>query len=320
MSKVHTPLRYPGGKQRLAPFILEIIEANDLVNGHYAEAYAGGAGVALELLLNNKVSHVHLNDISLPIYSFWKSVKEHTEELCKLITSASLTVEEWEKRREIVRNPQSHTPLEIGYSTFYLNRCNRSGVISGGLIGGINQSGKWKMDARFSRNELIRRIEAIASKADKISLYNLDAETFIVQKIPALPINSLIYCDPPYFEKSSKLYLNKYQKEDHERIAQVIQEKLHRKWVLSYDSAPQLVEYYGDRRSFIYDLQYNASRVYKGKEVFIFSDDLLIPSNSSLAYIDNSISQELSRKSIKWCNPISIQKTVVTASENISPI
>jgi DNA adenine methylase len=289
MSTHQTPLRYPGGKQRLSPFIAELLTENKLVGGHYAEPYAGGAGVAIELLLNDIVSHVHLNDSSLPVYAFWNSVISQPEELCRRTRSASLTVEEWKKQREIIRHPENHTEIDLGYSVLYLNRCNRSGVLTGGVIGGLDQTGKWKIDARFPRNELIRRIENIAARKNAITLRNWDAEKFILEHIPTLPSKTLVYCDPPYFAQSSRLYLNQYKAEDHARIAKVIQKKLARKWVVSYDSAPEIQNYYHDRQSFLYYLQYNASRTYKGQEIFIFSDGLKVPGKSSISYINDAI-------------------------------
>ena len=286
MSRYFTPLRYPGGKQKLTPFIIEILRANDLEGGNYVEPYAGGAGVAVELLIGRHVEKIYLNDSSFPIYAFWKTIVDNPEALCQMISKASLTVDEWKIRREIVRNPTGFSDLEVGFSTFYLNRCNRSGVLSGGLIGGLSQDGEWRMDARFPRNELIRRIEIIASKKDAIFVSNLDAEDLILNTLPSLPKETLVYCDPPYFEKARGLYLNSYRENDHQRISKIIQERLDKKWVVSYDNAPQILNYYSERNHFLYDLQYNVSRVYKGKEIFVFSDDLIIPENSKLAYID----------------------------------
>lgn len=289
MIRYSSPLRYPGGKQKLAPFILEVLQANGLIGGHYVEPYAGGAGIAIALLLAGKVSNVHLNDSSYPIFAFWNSVLTRPEEFCRLIRSASLTVEEWKRRREIINDPSAHDELDVGFTAFYLNRCNRSGVLSGGLIGGIDQKSTWKMDARFTRNELIRRVELVASVRESITLRNLDAEEYIVEYLPTLPGNTLVYCDPPYFDKSSRLYLDYYNKEDHSRIAALIQAKLQHRWLVSYDSAFEILNYYRDRRAFLYDLQYNASRVYKGKEVMIFSDELQIPESSSLPNIDMAL-------------------------------
>lgn len=291
MGSSKTPLRYPGGKQKIAPFLSELLKENNLIGGHYVEPYAGGAGAALELLLTRYVSAVHLNDASLPIYSFWRSVLDQPEEFCRLISLASLTIEEWQRQRNIIKNPSSHTVLEVGFSTFYLNRVNRSGVITGGLIGGYKQEGQWKMDARFNRQDLIKRIEAIAYRRDSIFIRNMDAEDYIKNYIPTTPQETLVYCDPPYFHKSEGLYLNRYYKKDHQRLAETIQNDISRKWLLSYDSADEILSYYSQRNHFLYDLQYNAAKAYKGREVFIFCDELKLPTSSSLSFIDAGLKQ-----------------------------
>lgn len=276
MSKFKTPLRYPGGKQKLTPFIREILETNN-IGGHYIEPYAGGAGVAIELLLSKSVKHIHLNDSDSAIYAFWHSVVNKPEELCRMISSASLTVEEWRKRKSIVQKGNKNDLLELGFSVFYLNRCNRSGVLSAGVIGGNDQTGNFKMDARFSRNDLIRRIETIAIFKKQISVSNLDAEYYINNYIPNVPEDSLIYFDPPYYEKGSELYLNSYKPEDHQRLAKLIQKNVTHNWVLSYDGVPEILSLYKKRRHFLYDLQYSAGKNYKGKEVFVFNDKLKLP-------------------------------------------
>jgi DNA adenine methylase len=284
-----TPLRYPGGKQRLAPFILEIIEANGLVGCDYAEPYAGGAGVAIELLLNGKVGHVHLNDTSRAVHFFWYAILNSTDDFCRLISDSALTVEEWRRQKEILSRPSEFNSLELGFSLFYLNRCNRSGIPNGGVIGGLDQKGNYKMDARFPRKKLVARVEAIAAKKALITLKNWDAEKFILEHVPKLPEKSLVYCDPPYFHQGRRLYLSHYKPADHERIAKVIETKLNRPWVVSYDGVPEILRFYSERRSFLYDLQYNAQRVHKGKEVFVFSDDLKLPPCSSIVSVNDGL-------------------------------
>lgn len=285
----NTPLRYPGGKQKVAPFISEIVVANKLDGCHYAEPYAGGAGVAIELLLSGKSSHIHLNDACVPLYAFWRSVLVKTDEFCSRISRASLTVDEWRKQRDVLRDPRNASQLDLGFSFFFLNRCNRSGIASGGVIGGLAQTGRWKMDARFARKELIRRVELIGSKRSSITIKNLDAERFILDYVPKLPRRTLVYCDPPYFNKADRLYLNHYKPDDHARIARIIQSKLNRPWVVSYDGAPQVMSLYSKRSHFCYDLQYNAGSAYKGTEVFFFSDKVKLPSNSSVGFIAKAL-------------------------------
>ena len=285
MGLYKTPLRYPGGKQRLTPFIAELLETNE-ITGHYVEPYAGGAGVAMELLINRKISNVHLNDSHLGIYAFWHTLINHPEELCRKISSASMTVEEWRRQQQIVRNPTEHDLFELGFSIFYLNRVNRSGVLSGGLIGGINQTGNYKMDARFNRNDLIRRIELISLFKDRIHITNLDGENYIDNYIPNLPVDTLVYLDPPYYNKASELYLNSYKKEDHSDLALAIQNRIDHRWVLSYDGVSEILDLYNERRHFLYDLQYTAATVQKGKEVFIFDDNIILPQRCSLPHVD----------------------------------
>lgn len=285
----NTPLRYPGGKQKLAPFISELVVANGLDGGNYAEPYAGGAGVAIELLLSGKCSHIHLNDACAPLYAFWRSVLNRTDEFCRRISRASLTVKEWRKQRDILRSPNEASQFDLGFSFFYLNRCNRSGILSGGVIGGLKQAGKWKIDARFSRKELIRRIELIGSMRSAITVKNMDAERFILDYVPKLPRRTLVYCDPPYFNKADRLYLNHYKPEDHARIARIIQSKLKRPWIVSYDSTPPIHALYEQRKHFLYGLQYNARSAYKGTEVFFFSDRLKLPRSSEVSFINEAL-------------------------------
>lgn len=289
MSKYKTPLRYPGGKQRLWTFVDEILTGNDLVAADYVEPFAGGAGVAMELLLRGRVRRVHLNDSCVAVFSFWYSILTEPERFCRAVSRASLNVDTWRRQREVFRERETADHFDLGFAMFYLNRCNRSGILNGGVIGGLEQVGNWKIDARFPRNELISRIEAIAARKSAIKIRNWDAERFIIQYVPRLPENTLVYCDPPYFRKAERLYPNHYKPEDHHRIATVIQRSIPQHWIVSYDSCDEIKAFYEGRSSFQYLLQYNAAKAYKGAELFIFSDQTNVPSRSALPAIDTAL-------------------------------
>ena len=84
--RIHfTPLRYPGGKAKLAGYVKRLMKENRLLDGEYVEPYAGGAAIGLELLFHDYVSRIHINDVSKPVYAFWKSVLDQSEELCRLV-------------------------------------------------------------------------------------------------------------------------------------------------------------------------------------------------------------------------------------------
>lgn len=271
-----SPLRYPGGKARLTQHVIDLIEMNGLVGGHYVEPYAGGAGIAIPLLYLEFASHLHLNDLNPSVYAFWKSVLDHGDEMARMVREAPLTVEEWRRQRTIQFQHDSPNTLELGFSTFYLNRTSRSGIIRGGVIGGVNQDGKWKIDARYNREALAMRIEKIASYRSRISLYNMDAADLIKSVLPVVPQRSLVYLDPPYYENGSKLYQNSYVHEDHANIADQVSE-IPQPWIVSYDNVEPIRQFYSAYRQQTFGLRYSAQRVYEGVEVMVYGDGLKIP-------------------------------------------
>lgn len=273
----YSPLRYPGGKGRLSDYFKKIYEANSLCGGGYVEPYAGGASVALSLLIDGYASKVIINDIDSSIYAFWYSVINKTEELCRLINDTPVNVKTWDLQRRIQKEREKHDLLELGFSTFFLNRTNRSGILNAGVIGGKAQLGKWQIDARFNKNELISRIQRISHHREKVKLHNLDAMRLIEQIIDELPEKTFIYFDPPYYMKGKDLYLNFYGKDDHISVANKINKINLQKWVVTYDHVGFINELYKKYRKMKYILNYSVSRPSKGEELMIFSDNLKIP-------------------------------------------
>ena len=196
-----SPLRYPGGKAALAPFLGETITLNGLSGCAYLEPFAGGAGTALQLLRNGVVSEVHINDIDPCIVAFWRSVLGAPERFADAIMSAKLDVDEWKRQRGIYKNQDVSKQFDLGFATFYLNRCNRSGVLSGAApIGGYEQTGKWKIGARFYRESLAARVIELGQRAEQIHISDMDARRFLVEKLPRGHRRGrvFVYLDPPY--------------------------------------------------------------------------------------------------------------------------
>lgn len=277
MAVSYSPLRYPGGKSRLANFMKLVIQANGLKGGVYAEPFAGGAGVAIALLLDGYVEQIIINDIDLSVYAFWYSVLNHTEELCEKIAVTSVTMDEWYLQKQVFTDKDPAFLLELGFATFFLNRTNRSGILNAGVIGGKYQTGEWKIDARYPKEKLILQIKQLAHKRNAISLYNLDARILIQQYLINLPEKSLIYLDPPYFQKGQKLYLNALQPDDHILIAHSVKNYINTHWIVSYDNVEPIHTLYLKHRQSSYPLSYTAANRYHGSEVVIYSDDLIIP-------------------------------------------
>jgi len=273
---VASPLRYPGGKAKLYEFFVEFITRNDLLGTHYCEPYAGGAGLAIKLLSHGFVSRISLNDLDNSIFSFWKSALFDTDQFCALIESTPITMAEWRKQQVIWREADASDQLALGFSTYFLNRTNRSGIIEGaGPIGGIKQAGKWKLDARLNKTRQIENIRLLSRLRDKIEISNLDAVEFIQGKIKRK--NHLLYLDPPYFVKGSKLYKNFYQPEDHKVISNLLRRHRNNKWIVSYDNVPEIQSLYSDFANIEYTLGYSAGTRAVGKEIIFSSDELIMP-------------------------------------------
>ena len=273
----YSPLRYPGGKGKLSKFMAEVVRLNGLSDGTYIEPYAGGAGIAWELLITGVVRRVIINDISPHVFAFWKSVLSHTDDLCRQIRNVPLSVEEWDHQKEIFRRPKEASTIELGLAFFYLNRTNRSGILNGGLIGGRKQLGKWRMDARFNRKNLIHRITKIADCAGRVEVTCADAVDLLIEKLGGLGERDLIYLDPPYFEKGRMLYYDAYGPDDHAKVADLLAEVKGLRWVVSYDDVEAIRSLYSFAPRLEYRVGYSARDRRQGREVMFFSEGLTVP-------------------------------------------
>jgi len=284
-----SPLRYPGGKAKIANFLKLVLIENDLLGLDYVEPYAGGASVGLALLVEDYASHIHINDINAGVYAFWNSVLTETDALCELIERTPVTVDEWRRQREIHRDPAA-SGFELAFATFFLNRTNRSGIISGGVIGGLDQTGPWKIDARYNKGELVQRIRKVARFRNRISLTNDDATAMLHSWNVNSGSGAVLYLDPPYYVKGGDLYDNFYSHEDHLLVASLVANLPH-PWIVSYDAAPAIIDMYTGEAMQRYAVQYSAATRIYGSEVVFTSANLHVPdiapasvSNRQVAY------------------------------------
>lgn len=261
----YSPLRYPGGKSKIAPIIKKIITDNNLTGCTFVEPFAGGAGVSLDLLFNGLVEHIILNDSDIAVYSFWKAILEETNRFVEDIYSIPLTIEEWEHQKEILKSSKEPS-YELGFAAFYLNRTNRSGILNAGVIGGKKQDGKWKMDARFNRDSLAIKIRNIAERKENITVYNLDFKDF-AKYIPNK--NAFVYLDPPYYEKGKQLYSSYFNKENHVELEKIIK-TIQVKWLLTYDNHEEIKKIYKDYKIETFDINYSVSKQRKTNEIMIY--------------------------------------------------
>ncbi len=274
--KTYSPLRYPGGKNILNKYVINLINSNKLNGCTYIEPYTGGGAVALKLLIDDIVGHIVINDYDRSIYAFWYSVLYHTDDLCNLIQDTEINMDNWYIQKGIQKEKNSIDLLTLGFSTLFLNRTNRSGIIKAGVIGGKDQKGNYKLDCRFKKDDLIEKIKLISSYKDKISLYNLDTLELIKNVIPSIVGKKFIFFDPPYYNKGASLYVNFYKHNDHLDLKDCISEIEDSFWIITYDNVDEISDLYKEYRQKTYKLRYTAAKKQVGQEIMIYCNNIKI--------------------------------------------
>jgi len=295
MSQRHvSPLRYPGGKASLAGFLEDVIDLNDLRGCLYFEAYAGGAGAALTLLERNVVDQIHINDADPRVYAFWKTVINETERFVDRVLTVPLSIDEWLSQRDICSKPNAHSTFDIGFSAFYMNRCNRSGVLTGaGPIGGISQTGKWKVHARFNREALAQRILNVGEKRERIQLSGTDAIEFLKRALPPGKARRsvFVYLDPPYVNNGQRLYLNAYGSGDHANVSRYLAAQNVLCWLMSYDDTDLVRKLYRQHQILRLPIRYSLQKKKSASELVIAPAVLLLPRSVTVHGIRSAFSQ-----------------------------
>ncbi|MGE3272953.1 MAG: DNA adenine methylase, partial [Chloroflexota bacterium] len=235
----------------------------------YVEPYAGCVGAGVALLRQGLIDRLVINDLDDSAYAFWWSVTERNADLLDLVASVPLTIDEWRRQREIYRAADTSDLLKLGFAFFFLNRTNRSGILRGGVIGGLQQAGSYKIDARFNRETLINRLEALGERAQDIVVTNLDGREVIREYAPSP--RTFLYVDPPYVEAGSRLYLNAFAPRDHAVLARVVREYPEANWVVTYDESSLVERLYAGSHIARYGLTYSAHKPGKVSELMIMS-------------------------------------------------
>jgi len=287
MPSTMSPLRYPGGKTQLSDFVKNIISLNKIHNPVYCEPFAGGAGIAMSLLLKGYVESVLLNDIDTSVYSVWFAILHDTDKLIRKIMSTPINMEVWQKQRHIYTKHHNDADysFSLAFATFFLNRTNRSGIITGGPIGGYEQKSKYNLDCRFNKEGLIKKIKAIAERNNNIKLYHFDAIQLINNVLMEQPRENLfVYFDPPYYKQGKNLYMNFFDKKKHDALSLAIKQMDEYFWIVTYDDTEEIRVLYDDRIIRKYMIRYSTNKVRKETELFFASHATKVKPCSGISF------------------------------------
>lgn len=287
-----SPLRYPGSKRRLAPYIAKALELNEVFPSLFIEPFVGGASVSLQLMQRNLVDKVLLMDVDPWIASFWRVVFFDTDWLTDQILTVEVTLDKWHELKGVTPKDDR----ERAINCLFFNRTNFSGILREdvGPVGGKEQRSEYKIDCRFPKKTLIDRIKQISLLKDKVlDIWDCSWDEGLRRVKSEQHAGRIIrnrvfyYLDPPFFKKAKSLYRFYFQSEDHQALRDSIL-CLEDKWILSYDSADEVDVLYGnaiktrtngarkDHVELFYSLAVVSERK-KGKEVVISNLEHLPP-------------------------------------------
>jgi len=269
-----SPFRYPGGKSFLTGYLASVAQRlPGNKDAHYLEPYCGGAGAALGLLAQNAVTKVHINDGDIRVYSAWRAILNENERFIRELDARPVTIDTWHDCREIVATPSDEYSFELGFATFFINRTSRAGIILGsGPIGGYAQSGNWRIDARYYRDTIRKRLKWVGANAQNIELSNEDGIVFLKRKSEELfSVPTLYLIDPPYVKAGGRLYLNAMTELKHRELAKFLKAGHCKNWVLTYDDHPLVRELYVECNMRKLHVNYSLRRTRKEAELMVES-------------------------------------------------
>ncbi|GAA3669804.1 DNA adenine methylase [Yimella lutea] len=277
-----SPLRYPGGKVRMAPFLAGAFAAQWSVMDIeiFLEPFAGGLGAGLKLLEQDAVDELWFAEKHPALAAFWQAVIEQPDELIAAIRSTTPTLETFYAARELVGSPIGADRLDLARSALVLNRCSRSGIIASnvGPIGGKTQKGRWTVASRWNADGLVDRITRIAAVSDRMRYLGTDAIGCIADlNGSGIEDEVFLFVDPPYVREGNRLYANGFAADDHQALADALNDcPAH--WMLTYDDEPLVADsLYPDRRIVEFEIPHTANRARIDTEYLVLSDGVMVP-------------------------------------------
>lgn len=293
--KYISPLRYPGGKTQLYTFISYIIEENNYTT--FYELCAGGANLSLLLLKNKIVNKVIINDYDKGIYSLFFNTLNYPKKLIELIKTVPFDFNDEyspsflayyhkiKKHYNDNLNQYTNTDINLAFETLFLNRTNYSGIIiKSNPIGGLQQNGKYKLNCRFNKKALIKKINLIHTFKNNIILKNQDINQFLASN--KFNQNTLIFIDPPYVKQGNSLYTCGFNSKQHQQLADNIK-KIKSPYIITYDDDKLIQNIYSHQNMYYYSLKYSSNNKNKGNhfELMITSSNLHLNNSIYLQHI-----------------------------------
>ena len=233
--KLKTPLRYPGGKSRAVPKLLQWLPSREITE--YREPFLGGGSMAIEMTrrLPEEIP-IWVNDLYEPLYNFWVQLRDNGDYLHRELMRAKNFHPDEESARKLFLdakeqlNEDNTDPKDRAILFYIINKCSFSG---------LTESSSFSKAASNS-NFSIRGIERLPEYSDLIQRWKITNVSY--EELVSDETLTFIYADPPYDIKDA-LYGHKGDKHrgfDHAKFADTFDSCLCNV-MISYNNHPEIV-------------------------------------------------------------------------------
>lgn len=299
-----SPLRYPGGKARMGPWLAEVFgsQFGRMALEVWMEPFGGGCGAGLALLDSNTVGEVWLCERNPALAALWRVLLAEPERLARTVEATTVDLAGFYAARETVQDGGGGDDFPLALAALVVNRCSRSGIVAPnvGPIGGKTQAGRWTVGSRFNPAGLAARLRRIAPLTERMRFYGTDGVACIAELDGTVGIEDemLLFVDPPYLREGNRLYTEGMSPADHQHLADVLN-RCAARWLLTYDDEPEVPDrLYRQRRVLRFDIPHTANRQRVAHEYLVLSPDTDLPLNEQV--LPRGQAEWLRRDDLSW--------------------
>lgn len=223
---IKSPLRYPGGKSRVAEKIARLIPPFE----EFREPFVGGGSIFIYLRQKFPHKKFWINDIYTDLAVFWQQIKANDEVVISQIQQWKNEFQNGKELHQFLReNKNAFDEIKQAAAFFVFNRITFSGTTE---AGGFSQQA---FEKRFTPSS-IERLKVLPVLLDGVKITNLDYREIIEEKGEKVSL----YLDPPYFSATNSALYGKNGKLhkvfDHREFSEKMEKCFH-KWLLTYDDS-----------------------------------------------------------------------------------
>ena len=214
LKSLKTPLRYPGGKSKAVPKLLQYLP-NLFQVKEFREPFLGGGSVALEITKRYPHIDIWVNDLYEPLYNFWCELQHNGQELQDALLGIKTIYCNPDSARCLFTsskeqiNDSDLSNFDRAVAFYIVNKCSFSGLTESSSFS------EQASESNFSTNG-IERLTEYSELIERWKITNLSYESMLCDDK-----DTFIYLDPPYDIKDN-LYGRKgemHKRFDHDKFA-----------------------------------------------------------------------------------------------------